>query len=167
MSKTINDSNIDLNKFPASKVRQLAKKMESSKAAAKHIKQVANKPQATQVHFMRHQCTELPLSKFQRKQNKSFKSRQAINKHCQEDKQRERMPQEHIRKYSNHQANASHEKYPNDDRCHKCGDPKHIRGFQYSACKYQCSNCHKSGHFSSLCYKKQEAYRKRPRSPKA
>ena len=31
VSKTINDSNIDLNKFPASKVGQLAKKMESSK----------------------------------------------------------------------------------------------------------------------------------------
>ena len=32
VSKTFNDSNIDLNKFPAIKVRQLAKKMESSKA---------------------------------------------------------------------------------------------------------------------------------------
>ena len=42
VSKTINDNNIDLNTFPASKVRQLAKKMESSKATAKHIKQVAS-----------------------------------------------------------------------------------------------------------------------------
>ena len=40
VSKTINDSNIDLDKFPASKVRQLAK-MESSKSTAKHIKVVA------------------------------------------------------------------------------------------------------------------------------
>ena len=40
VSKTINESNIDFNKFPASKVHQLAKKMESSKATAKHIKQV-------------------------------------------------------------------------------------------------------------------------------
>ena len=31
VSKTINDSNIDLETFPGSKVRQLAKKMESSK----------------------------------------------------------------------------------------------------------------------------------------
>ena len=67
MSKTINDSNIDLNKFPASKVRQLAKKMESSKTAAKYIKQVASEPQATQVHLRRYQCTELPPWKFQRK----------------------------------------------------------------------------------------------------
>ena len=69
-SKAINDSNIDLNKFPPSKVRQLAKKMESSKATAKYIKQVASEPQATQVHLMQHQCTELPPSKFQRKQKK-------------------------------------------------------------------------------------------------
>ena len=35
---TINDSNIDLVKFHTSKVRQLAKKMESSKATTRHIK---------------------------------------------------------------------------------------------------------------------------------
>ena len=52
VSKPINDSNIDLNKFPANKVCQLAKKMESSKATAKHIKQVANDPQGTQIHLM-------------------------------------------------------------------------------------------------------------------
>ena len=34
VSKNINDSNIDLDKFPASKVRQLTKKMESSKPLA-------------------------------------------------------------------------------------------------------------------------------------
>ena len=44
VSKTINDGNIDLNKFPATKVRHLAKEMESSKATAKHIKQVAHNP---------------------------------------------------------------------------------------------------------------------------
>ena len=35
--KTINEGNVDIQKFPASKVHQLAKKMESSKAMAKHI----------------------------------------------------------------------------------------------------------------------------------
>ena len=44
VSKTINASNIDLNKFHTSKVRQLAKKMESSKATARHIKQVTSDP---------------------------------------------------------------------------------------------------------------------------
>ena len=47
VSRTINDSNIDLDKFPASKVRQLAMKLESSKSTAKYIKQVSNEPQAT------------------------------------------------------------------------------------------------------------------------
>ena len=76
VSKTVNDSNIDLNKFPGSKVRQLEKKMGSSKAMAKHIKQVVSDPQAAQIHSMHHQHTELPPNKFQRKQKKHFKSRQ-------------------------------------------------------------------------------------------
>ena len=62
VSKTINDSNIDLEKFPASKVRQLAKTMESSKSTARHIKAVANNPQAAQLNLMRHQRTDLPAS---------------------------------------------------------------------------------------------------------
>ena len=41
-----------------------------------------------------------------------------------------------------------------EDRCHKCGNSKHVEGFQCSACKYLCRNCHIFGHFSSLCYKK-------------
>ena len=44
VSKTTNDSSIDLEKFPASKVRQLAKKMEASKVTAHHINQVASGP---------------------------------------------------------------------------------------------------------------------------
>ena len=68
--KTINDSNIDLSKFPASKVRQLAKKMESSKVIAKHIKQVARDPPAAPIHLMHHQYIELPPSKFQKTEEK-------------------------------------------------------------------------------------------------
>ena len=46
VSKTINECSVDLQKFPASKVRQLAKKMEASKATTcHHIKQVASDPQ--------------------------------------------------------------------------------------------------------------------------
>ena len=37
VTKTINKGNVDIQKFPASKMHQLAKKMESSKAMAKHI----------------------------------------------------------------------------------------------------------------------------------
>ena len=47
VSKTINEGSVDLDKFPASKVCHLAKKYESSKATARHIKQVAGEMQAT------------------------------------------------------------------------------------------------------------------------
>ena len=40
VSRTINEGNIDLNMFPLSRVRQLAKKRESSKATVKHMKNV-------------------------------------------------------------------------------------------------------------------------------
>ena len=51
VSKTNNDSNIDLDKFPKSKVRQLAKKMESSKVTPRHIKQVASDPWVAQINL--------------------------------------------------------------------------------------------------------------------
>ena len=51
VSRTMNDSNIDLDKFPAMKVRQLAKKLESSKSTTKYIKEVSNELQSTQITF--------------------------------------------------------------------------------------------------------------------
>ena len=67
VSKTINEGSVDLDKFPASKVHQLAKKYEGSKATARHIKQVAGEMQATQIHLMRHQHTELSNGKYKPK----------------------------------------------------------------------------------------------------
>ena len=66
---TINDSNIDLDKFPTSKVRQLAKKIESSKAITRHIKQVENYPQVAQINHVRYQCTDLPARKHKKKRS--------------------------------------------------------------------------------------------------
>ena len=87
VSKTINDSGIDLAMFPARKVTQLAKKVEASKATTHHIKQVASDPSVAQINLMRHQCTDLSKSKCKKKQ--SFKSRppstsgiQVTNKKC-------------------------------------------------------------------------------------
>ena len=72
---------MDLEKFLASKVRQLAKKMESSKATACHIKQVAGDPQTAQINLMRHQHTEIPPGKCKTK--KSFvKPKQSSHKHA-------------------------------------------------------------------------------------
>ena len=70
VSKTINDSNIDLDKFTVSKVRQVVKKMESSKVTTRHIKQVMGDPQALQINLMHHHHTDLPASKH--KKEKSF-----------------------------------------------------------------------------------------------
>ena len=53
--------------------------MESSKATANHIKQVAGDPQAVQISLMRHQHTEISSGKH--KKRKSFvKSKQPSHK---------------------------------------------------------------------------------------
>ena len=77
---------------------------------------MASELQATQVHLVTHQHTELLPSKSQRKQKKSFNSRQASNKQYQEDIPRERMPQVHRRNYNNYQAHTSQEKYSSEER---------------------------------------------------
>ena len=66
LSRTINEGNIDLNMFPLSRVRQLAKKRESSKAMAKHMKNVSSDPQAAHINLLRCQCTAMQPSKFQK-----------------------------------------------------------------------------------------------------
>ena len=63
ISKTLDEGHVNLNKFPPSRVRQMAKKLEGSQATAKHMKQVTNEPHATQINLLRHQRTELPPSK--------------------------------------------------------------------------------------------------------
>ena len=164
VSRTINDSNIDLDKFPASKVRQLAKKLESSKSTAKHIKQVSHEPQAAQVNLMRHQCTELPHSKFQRKQRK-FKPRPANfrnqQEHQQYDREKERLPQAN-RKFKQEQTNK-------EDRCTRCGDTPHMQGFRCPSGRHQCKYCKKIGHFSHMCFKKtqEQTYKKGQNKPQA
>ena len=52
VTRTINKGNVNIQKFPASKVRQLVKKIESSKATAKHIRQVAGDLPVAQSQLM-------------------------------------------------------------------------------------------------------------------
>ena len=66
-SEPSSDGSVGLDKFPAGRVRQLAKKLESSKATAHHIKQVAGDSQAVQINLLRHQHTELPAGKYKKK----------------------------------------------------------------------------------------------------
>ena len=71
VTKTINKGNVDIQKFPASKCQQLAKKMEGSKATAKHIKQVAGDLPAAQIQLMWHQHTQLPARNYPRRKQTS------------------------------------------------------------------------------------------------
>ena len=52
VTKTINEGNVDIQKFPASRVQQLAKLMESSKATAKHVSQVVGNLLVAQIQLM-------------------------------------------------------------------------------------------------------------------
>ena len=119
---------------------------------------MSSEPQATHVNLLRHQRTEIPTNKSKRKQFKNNKPRPQSMGYQSETNQQQA---QYKKKFNPRQILNS------DDRCHKCRDSKHIEGFQHSACKYQCRNYHKFGHFRSLCYKKQESYKKRPRLAKA
>ena len=111
VSKTLNEGHVELSKIPASTMCQLAKEIESSQATAKHMKQVTRDPQAVQVNLLRQQHTEIPPSKFKKK-NKSSKFKLEANKFYDE---KARKPQEYKRRFD-------HE-HTRPDRCTKCGTP--------------------------------------------
>ena len=75
MSRTITEGSVDLDKFPASRVWQLAKKFESSKATVHHIKQVAGDLHTTQINLIRHQRTELPTNRHNKKRRPTSKAK--------------------------------------------------------------------------------------------
>ena len=150
VTKNINEGNVDIQKFPASKVQQLAKKMESSKATAKHIRQVAGDLPVEQIQLMHHQHTELPTGNYI-KWKKTTKQKLQIH----------RPTEPHVsRKPFDLQKS---------DRCIRCGDTIHAKGFQCPARKFQCKVCHKFGHFTTVRYQKnqQASNSFKPRKPKA
>ena len=119
VSKTISDGSVDLEKFPASKVRQLATKLESSKATAHHIKQVAGDPQAAQINLLRHQCTELPAGKYKKKRA-PMKPKQSNHKHQgNEGYHSQAQPKKRFDTKGVHNDKS---------RYSKCGDSVHIEG---------------------------------------
>ena len=76
VSRTIMDGSVNVDKFPTSRVCQLAKKFESSKGTAWHIKQVASDPQATQINLMWHKRTELPTNRHSKKRRPTGRPKQ-------------------------------------------------------------------------------------------
>ena len=143
LSKTINDSNIDLEKIPASKVRQLSKRLESSKSTARHIKKMSSDPQTTQVNLFRHQRTEIPPNKAKRKHFKKNKVRPKNMGSSNEDHYQQAPYKKN--EFENKKKFNPIQTLESEDRCHKCGDSKHIEGFQCSACTYQCRHFHNFG----------------------
>ena len=141
MSRTITEGSVDLDNFPASGVHQLAKKFESSKATVHHIKQVAGDPQATQINLMRHQRTELPINRHNKKRRPTGKPKL--------HKTPESSATNQVKKP--YDSRKTH-KMP--DCCIKCGDSIHAQAFQSHAKKFQCKVGNKYGPFSSLCYQK-------------
>ena len=76
MSKTLNEGCADLQQYPASKLCQLAKKLESRKATAQHIKHATSNAQASQINLLHHQRTELAQKKTGHKHKQHFKSKE-------------------------------------------------------------------------------------------
>ena len=141
VSRTITEGSVDLDKFPASRVCQLAKKFESSKATAHHIKQVTGDPWATQFNLVRHQQTELPTNRHDKKRRPTGR----LKPH----KAPESSASNQVKKcYDNRKP------YRAPDCCNKCSNSIHAQGFQCPAKKYQCKVCNKYGHLSSLYYQK-------------
>ena len=144
ISKTITDSNIDLDKFPPSKVRQVAKKMESSKSTARHVKAVASDPQVPQVHLM---CTI--------KEHTSCQASPSGNNNVTSlNKRRGTQVNARIKDHPLRnliQAKDTKEKID----VQSVVTSKHVEGFKCPARKFQYKTCNKNGHFTSLCYKKQ------------
>ena len=143
VTKTINEGNVDIQKFPASKVRQLAKNMESSKAMAKHIRQVAGDLPAAQIQLMWHQHTQLPAGNYPRRKQISTTWRKLQN-HKTPEIPTSRKPSD-LQKLD-----------VCSNKCTRCGDTLHAKGFQCPTRKFQCKICHKFGHFTTVCYQKSQ-----------
>ena len=98
---------------------------------------------------------EIPPNKASRKQFKSNKFRSKNMGYSNEVNQQQASYKK--KEFENKKLNPK-QILNSDDRCHKCGDSKHIEGFQCSVHKYECRNCHKFGHINSLCYVMQAVF---------
>ena len=125
VTKTINEGNVDIQKFPASKVQQLAKKMESSKTTAKHIRQVAGDLPQHKIHLMCHLHTKLLA--------RNYNKHKKVTKHkAQYHRPTEQMPKKSFDLQKLDKLS---------DRWIRCSNTLHAKGFQCHAKKFQCKVC--------------------------
>ena len=111
----------------------MAKKLESSKATAKHIKQhTSNMQGGAQIHILRHNQTSLPAKK-----KKGSKKPNPI---------KGTKPQQQRQPYQQQSYNR------NSHQCISWGDYPHMQRFSCLAKKYQCKHCNKIGHFTKMCF---------------
>ena len=138
ISKTLSEIGNDSRRYTAAMARQAAKKAETSKSTAQHIKRgvSVNDPQASQVNMLRHKRTELPKPKSQRGKRRGG---------GRGGKQPDYNQIPHRQPQLKYKQNTSYNK------CGKCGDTQHAQGFNCPARKFQCKKCRKYGHFTSLC----------------
>ena len=148
--QTINDSSIDLERFPASKVRQIAKKMKASKTTAHHIKEVASDPEVAQINLMR----------ISTQTSHQASTRRNINLSSQDHTVTRGIQVNTINIKCHPTRNLILNKPVEEKkRCSKCGDSKHEEGFKCPAKKFQCKTCNTYGHFACLCYKKSVSFK--------
>ena len=116
----------------------MTKKLESSKATAKHIKQhMSTMRSAAQINVLRHNCTSLP-SKKKKGSKKPNPSKGTKPQQLQQQKQ-----------------SNQHQLYDrNPNQCTRYGDSPHAQGSNCPAKKYQCKHCTKIGHFTKMCFTK-------------
>ena len=145
VSKTINDRSVDLDKFPRSKVHQLAKKMETSKATARHIKQVAGDSHLAQINLMHHQHTELSNGKYKKKKS-SAKQKQVYHKNVEQTSSNQ-----YKRSFDPRLAHKSKERYS------KCGHSAHLEGFQCPIKIFSVKHATSFCHYKNLCFQKEPA----------
>ena len=129
------------------------RKMESSKATAKDIRQVAGDFLAAEIHLMHHQCTELPTRNYNR-QKKTTK--QKPQNYRPTEQQMSKKPFD-LRKMDKQSG-----------RCVRCGDTMYARGFQCPVKNFSVK-CVTNLDTSLVCYQKnqQTSNSFKPRKPKA
>ena len=92
---------------------------------------------------MQHQCTQLPAGNYPRRKQNSTARQKPQNHKTQE------IPTS--QKPSDMQKPDAHA-----DKCTRCYDTIHAKGFQCPARKFQCKICHKFGHFTTVCYQRSQ-----------
>ena len=92
---------------------------------------------------MHHQCTQLPAGNFPRRKSNLMSGQKPQNCKMQElptVQKTPNMPRPEAR----------------SEKCNRCGDTPHAKGFQCQARRFQCKICHKFGHFTSVCFQKSQ-----------